>query len=58
MALYAKRQCIAEPAFGDTKENLGYRGFVRRGVEACEAQWTLICTVKNLLKLHRSRLAD
>jgi transposase len=57
MALYSRRQCIVEPAFGDMKENLGYRSFVRRGIEACEAEWTLICTAKNLLKLYRSRLA-
>jgi transposase len=57
MALYARRQTIVEPAFGDLKENLGYRGFVRRGLKACDAEFKLICTAKNLLKLYRSRLA-
>lgn len=53
MALYGLRQCLVEPAFGDMKENRGYRGFVRRGLKACDAEWKLICSAKNLTKLHR-----
>jgi transposase len=54
MALYKRRQAIVEPAFGDLKANLGYRGFVSRGLAACDAEWRLICAAKNLRKLHRT----
>ena len=57
-ALYARRQCIVEPTFGDLKENRGYRRFVRRGLAACQAEWQLICATKNLTALFRAtRLA-
>ncbi len=58
MELYKLRQVMVEPAFGDVKENLGYRGFLLRGLAACDAEWRLICAAKNLRKLHRAtRLA-
>jgi transposase len=58
MELYKLRQVMIEPAFGDVKENLGYRGFMRRGLAACNAEWRLICAAKNLRKLYRvTRLA-
>jgi len=58
MELYKQRQVLVEPAFGDVKENLGYRSFVRRGLAACDAEWRLICAAKNLRKLYRAtRLA-
>jgi hypothetical protein len=51
--LYGLRQCIVEPAFGDIKENFGYRRFSRRGLDACGSEWTLICAAKNITKLFR-----
>nr|WP_269429708.1 transposase [Microbacterium sp. ZOR0019] len=49
--LYAKRQHSIEPVFGNIKNNLGYRRFTRRGLDAVQSEWRLICTAHNLLKL-------
>jgi hypothetical protein len=56
-ALYAKRQHIVEPVFGDIKQNRGFRRFVRRGLSAAQAEWQLITAAHNLRKLHRHTLA-
>lgn len=55
--LYAKRQHSIEPVFGNIKNNLGYRRFTRRGLAAVHAEWRLICTAHNLLKLHTANPA-
>lgn len=52
-ALYAKRQHIVEPVFGDIKENRGFRRFVRRGFSAAQGEWLLMTAAHNLRKLHR-----
>jgi len=49
--LYAKRQHSIEPVFGNIKTNLGYRRFTRRGLDAVNSEWRLICAAHNLLKL-------
>jgi len=51
--LYKLRQSMIEPVFGDIKENSGFRRFMRRGTDACNAEWKLICTAKNLSRLFR-----
>ncbi len=56
-AAYAKRKITVEPVFGNLKANLGFRRFSRRGLDAVSSEWRLICTVHNLLKMHRHRLA-
>jgi len=56
-ARYKQRQHAIEPVFGNIKANLGYRRFVRRGLDAVNSEWRLICTSHNLLKLRRARLA-
>jgi transposase len=56
-AAYAKRKITVEPVFGHLKANLGYRRFFRRSLDAVESEWRLICTVHNLTKIHRHRLA-
>lgn len=48
---YKKRSQTVEPVFGSTKANHGYRRFLRRGLAAVESEWSLICTIHNLLKL-------
>jgi transposase len=53
--LYRLRQHTIEPVFGDTKSNRGFTHFVRRGLSAANAEWQLIATTHNLLKLHRYR---
>lgn len=50
---YAMRSHTVEPVFGNTKENQGYRRFMRRGLTAAHSEWALICSAHNLLKLYR-----
>jgi hypothetical protein len=56
-ALYRQRQHTIEPVFGNVKANLGYRRFTRRGLDAVNSEWRLMCTSHNLLKLRRAQLA-
>lgn len=56
-AAYAKRKTTVEPVFGNLKANLRFRRFSQRGLDAVQSEWRLICTIHNLLKLHRHRLA-
>jgi len=54
---YAKRKITVETVFGNVKANLGFRRFSLRGLTAVQSEWRLVCTVHNLLKIHRHRLA-
>jgi hypothetical protein len=56
-ARYAKRKITVEPVFGQIKHNRGYRRFTRRGLDAVDSEWKLICATANLLKIHRHRTA-
>ena len=56
-AAYAKRKTTVEPVFGNLKANLGFRRFSLRGLNATKSEWRLICTVHNILKLHRYQQA-
>jgi transposase len=51
-ALYRQRQHIIETVFARTKFTRGITRFQRRGLAACRAEWQLIATGHNLLKLH------
>jgi transposase len=51
-AKYRQRQHIIETVFARTKFLRGITRFHRRGLEACRAEWQLIATGHNLLKLH------
>jgi transposase len=51
-ALYRQRQHIIETVFARTKFLRGITRFQRRGLDACRAEWQLIATGHNLLKLH------
>jgi transposase len=53
-AVYARRKTIVEPVFGQIKQRQGFRQFLLRGVEKVRAEWALVCTAHNLLKLHRA----
>jgi transposase len=55
--LYKQRGQIIEPVFGNIKANLGYRRFTRRGFDAVQSEWRLICTAHNLLKLRHAAIA-
>lgn len=50
-AVYARRKAIVEPVNGQIKQARGFRQFLRRGVERVSQEWSLVCTVHNLLKL-------
>ncbi len=50
-ARYALRKITVEPVFGQIKQARGFRGVLLRGVAKARAEWTLVCTVHNLLKL-------
>lgn len=53
-ALYRRRQQIIEPVFANTKFVRRIDRFQRRGLAACRAEWKLIATGHNLLKLWRA----
>jgi transposase len=52
-AVYAKRQGMIEPVFGDLKHNRRGARFQRRGHAACRLEWRLMTATHNLLKLWR-----
>ena len=52
-ALYARRQVIVEPGFGQSKEARGFRRFLLRGLEKIRGEWRLVCLTHNLLKRWR-----
>ena len=56
-ATYAKRKITTEPVFGNIKANLRCRRFSGRGLSAAQSEWRLICSVHNLLKIRRHRVA-
>lgn len=57
-ALYKKRAKTVEPVFGQIKDGRGLNRFSRRGLSACESEWSVICGTHNLLKLFRSGKAE
>lgn len=54
-AVYRKRGQTVEADFGQVKENLGFRGFMRRGIEAVRSEWSFMGAVMNLMKCHRHK---
>jgi transposase len=52
---HRRRKQIVEPVFANTKTIRRADRFMRRGLPACEAEWQLIATTHNLLKLWRHR---
>jgi transposase len=51
---YRLRKQIVEPVFGQIKQARGFRQFLLRGVEKVRAEWAMICTAHNLLKLAKA----
>ena len=53
---YRLRKQIVEPVNGHIKEARGFRRFSMRGAAKARGEWSLVCTVHNLLKLvaHRA----
>jgi len=54
-SLYPLRSRTVEPVFGQVKTCRGCDGFQRRGKEAANSEWKLLCATHNLLKLWRSK---
>jgi hypothetical protein len=55
---YRLRKQLPEPVFGQIKQARGFRQFLLRGIEKVRAEWAIICTAHNLLKLaHRRNLS-
>jgi transposase len=52
---YRLRKTLPEPLFGQIKQARGFRQFLLRGLEKVQGEWSLICTVHNLLKLAARR---
>jgi transposase len=48
---YRLRKQIVEPVFGQIKQARGFRQFLLRSIEKAKAEWALICTAHNLVKL-------
>ena len=53
-AVYRLRKAVVEAVFGQIKEARGFRRFLLRGLGKVQAEWQMICTTHNLLKLFRS----
>jgi len=51
---YKLRKQTVEPVIGQAKVARGFRQFLRRGIQAVSAEWTLVCTASNLLKLGKA----
>ena len=48
---YRLRKQVVEPVFGQIKQARGFRQLLLRGLDKVRAEWALICTAHNLLKL-------
>ena len=48
--LYKIRGKTVEPVFGQIKDVRDFDRFMRRGIEACQSEWSLICATHNLLE--------
>ncbi len=51
-AVYAKRKCTVEPAFGIIKAVMGFRQFLLRDLERVAGEWDLVCMAYNIKRLH------
>jgi transposase len=51
---YRLRKQVVEPVFGQIKQARGFRQLLLRGLHEVRAEWALICTAHNLLKLAKA----
>lgn len=49
--IYSLRKITVEPVYGNLKENLGFRGFLLRGLEKVKIELNLVCIAHNLQKI-------
>ena len=52
---YRLRKQLPEPVFGQIKQARGFRQFLLRGFQKVRAEWAIVCTAHNLLKLVQRR---
>ena len=52
---YRLRKQVVEPVFGQIKHGRGFRQFLLRGIKKVSAEWSLLCTAHNLLKLSAAK---
>jgi transposase len=52
---YRLRKQLPEPVFGQIKQARGFRQFLMRGIEKVRAEWAIVCTAHNMLKLALGR---
>jgi len=50
--IYRRRKKIAEPVLGQIKFNLRFRRFCLRELDKAGGEWTLVCLVHNIKKIH------
>jgi hypothetical protein len=55
--LYKIRGRTAEPVFGQLKDRRGLRQFATRGLPSVSTEFSLACTIHNLLKLFAGKPA-
>jgi Transposase DDE domain len=55
---YRLRKQLPEPVFGQIKQARGFRQFLLRGFANVRAEWAIVCTVHNLLKLAAAKLVQ
>jgi hypothetical protein len=48
---YRLRKQVVEPVLGQIEHARGFRQFLLRGLDQVRAEWAMICTAHNLLKL-------
>lgn len=56
--VYNLRKITVEPVYGNIKENLGFRGFLLRGLEKVRTEFNLVCIAHNLQKIWRLKAAN
>src|SRR6185312_10390337 len=54
---YRLRKQTVEPVFGQIKHARGFRQFLMRGIKSVTAEWAMLCTVHNILKLAGAKVA-
>lgn len=52
---YRLRKQVVEPVFGQIKQARGFRQFLLRGLLQVAGEWSLLCSVHNMLKLAAAR---
>ena len=52
---YRLRKQVVEPVFGQMKQARGFRQFLLRGLSQVAGEWSLLCSVHNMLKLAGAR---